>query len=81
MDTHSAFEDPILSLSLGSSVVMEFKNQDGQVIPVLLPQRSLLIMSQESRFVLYFQFAIVNIHCIICFMSQHSDNCLFFFFA
>ena len=51
MDTHSAFEDPILSLSLGSSVVMEFRNQDGLVIPVLLPQRSLLVMSGEARLV------------------------------
>ncbi|KAJ9601051.1 hypothetical protein L9F63_000786 [Diploptera punctata] len=50
VDTHSAFEDPILSLSLGSSVVMEFKNEDGLVIPILLRQRSLLIMSQESRY-------------------------------
>jgi hypothetical protein len=50
VDTHSAFEDPILSLSLGSSVVMEFRHQDGRVIPVLLPQRSLLIMSKEARY-------------------------------
>lgn len=50
MDTHSAFEDPILSLSLGSSIVMEFRHQDGRARPVLLPQRSLLIMSGEARY-------------------------------
>uniref|UniRef100_A0A2Z5U609 tRNA (carboxymethyluridine(34)-5-O)-methyltransferase n=1 Tax=Reticulitermes speratus TaxID=60591 RepID=A0A2Z5U609_9NEOP len=50
VDTHSAFEDPILSLSLGSSIVMEFRHQDGHAIPVLLPRRSLLIMSEEARY-------------------------------
>ncbi|CAG2061088.1 unnamed protein product, partial [Timema podura] len=50
VDTHSAFEDPILSLSLGTPVVMEFKYQDGQNVPVYLPQRSLLVMSGESRY-------------------------------
>jgi hypothetical protein len=50
VDTHSAFEDPILSLSLGSSIVMEFRHQDGQAVPVLLPCRSLLIMSGEARY-------------------------------
>lgn len=50
VDTHSAFEDPILSLSLGSSVVMEFRHQDGRAIPVFLPRRSLLIMSEEARY-------------------------------
>ncbi|XP_021928885.1 alkylated DNA repair protein alkB homolog 8 isoform X2 [Zootermopsis nevadensis] len=50
VDTHSAFEDPILSLSLGSSIVMEFRHQIGQMIPVLLPRRSLLIMSEEARY-------------------------------
>lgn len=50
-DTHSCFEDPIVSLSLGSSVVMEFRQPEtSQHCSVLLPQRSLLIMSGESRF-------------------------------
>ena len=48
IDTHSAFEDPILSLSLNSAVVMEFKNKE--TVCVLLPRRSLLIMSGESRY-------------------------------
>ncbi|XP_067000692.2 alkylated DNA repair protein alkB homolog 8 isoform X2 [Anabrus simplex] len=50
VDTHSAFEDAILSLSLGSSVVMDFRHKDGRHIPVLLPRRSLLVMSGEARY-------------------------------
>ncbi|XP_040169099.1 alkylated DNA repair protein alkB homolog 8 [Anopheles arabiensis] len=51
VDTHSAFDDPILSLSLGSDVVMEFKQpSSGKVVCVDLPSRSLLIMSGESRY-------------------------------
>lgn len=50
-DTHSCFEDPILSLSLGSGTVMEFRNpQSSDHLKVLLPQRSLLVMSGESRY-------------------------------
>lgn len=50
VDTHSAFLDPIISLSLGSDVVMEFKNIEGTVCFVLLPRRSMLVMSKESRY-------------------------------
>lgn len=55
-DTHSAFHDPIVSLSLLSDVVMEFRQPadingaNGKQVSVLLPRRSLLIMSQESRY-------------------------------
>lgn len=49
-DTHSAFEDPIVSLSLGSSINMDFKSIDGKHCSKLLPARSLLIMSGESRY-------------------------------
>nr|XP_022903427.1 alkylated DNA repair protein alkB homolog 8 [Onthophagus taurus] len=49
IDTHSAFEDPILSLSLGSSAVMEFKLKDKRA-NIFLPQRSLAILSGESRY-------------------------------
>lgn len=50
VDTHSAFEGPIISLSLGSDVVMEFKHDDGRSCSVLLPRRSLTIMDGESRY-------------------------------
>uniref|UniRef100_A0A182Y9F9 Fe2OG dioxygenase domain-containing protein n=1 Tax=Anopheles stephensi TaxID=30069 RepID=A0A182Y9F9_ANOST len=51
VDTHSAFDDPILSLSLGSDVVMEFKQpSSGKQVCVDLPARSLLIMGGESRY-------------------------------
>lgn len=50
-DTHSRFEDPIISLSLGSDVVMEFRQPETKTqSSVLLPRRSLLVMSGESRY-------------------------------
>ncbi|XP_065080263.1 alkylated DNA repair protein alkB homolog 8 [Ochlerotatus camptorhynchus] len=50
VDTHSAFEDPIISLSLGSDIVMDFRDTTGQHLNVDLPRRSLLVMSGESRY-------------------------------
>ncbi|KAM6157700.1 tRNA (carboxymethyluridine(34)-5-O)-methyltransferase ALKBH8 [Rhynchocyon petersi] len=50
VDTHSAFEDEIISLSLGAEIVMDFKHPDGVTIPVMLPRRSLLVMTGESRY-------------------------------
>lgn len=50
MDTHSAFEDTILSLSLGAKTVMDFKHPDGRTVAVVLPERSLLVMKGESRY-------------------------------
>ncbi|XP_032141588.1 alkylated DNA repair protein alkB homolog 8 isoform X2 [Sapajus apella] len=50
IDTHSAFEDEIISLSLGSEIVMDFKHPDGITVPVMLPRRSLLVMTGESRY-------------------------------
>lgn len=51
VDTHSAFEGPILSLSLGSQISMEFHEPvSGQHCSVFLPRRSLLIMDDESRY-------------------------------
>lgn len=49
VDTHSAFEDPLISLSLNSSIVMEFKKANKHYC-VLLPRRSLAIMSGECRY-------------------------------
>jgi len=50
IDTHSAFEDAIISLSLGSQVVMEFCHPDGREVSLVLPPCSLLIMKGESRY-------------------------------
>ncbi|XP_035011135.1 alkylated DNA repair protein alkB homolog 8 [Hippoglossus stenolepis] len=50
VDTHSAFEDTILSLSLGAKTVMEFRHPDGRLVPVVLPGQSLLVMKGESRY-------------------------------
>ncbi|KAM6946007.1 tRNA (carboxymethyluridine(34)-5-O)-methyltransferase alkbh8 [Aplochiton taeniatus] len=50
VDTHSAFQDTILSLSLGAKTVMEFRHSDGRLVAVVLPGRSLLVMKGESRY-------------------------------
>ncbi|XP_026747468.1 alkylated DNA repair protein alkB homolog 8 [Trichoplusia ni] len=50
VDKHSPFEDTILSLSLGSDVVMDWKHHSGKYIPVLIPSRSLLVMQDEARY-------------------------------
>ncbi|CAL9683877.1 unnamed protein product [Knipowitschia caucasica] len=50
VDTHSAFEDTIMSLSLGAQTVMEFRHPDGRLVAVVLPPRSLLVMKGESRY-------------------------------
>ncbi|XP_036598644.1 alkylated DNA repair protein alkB homolog 8 isoform X1 [Trichosurus vulpecula] len=50
IDTHSAFENEIISLSLGAEIVMDFKHPDGCTVSVMLPQRSLLVMTGESRY-------------------------------
>ncbi|XP_039282526.1 alkylated DNA repair protein alkB homolog 8 [Nilaparvata lugens] len=50
VDTHSAFESPIMSLSLLSDIVMEFKHADGSHYPLHLPRRSMLIMDGEARY-------------------------------
>ncbi|ODN02324.1 Alkylated DNA repair protein alkB 8 [Orchesella cincta] len=48
-DTHSCFEGPIISLSLGSDTVMDFR-QANSVSSVILPARSLLVMDGASRY-------------------------------
>ncbi|PIK47895.1 putative alkylated DNA repair protein alkB-like 8 isoform X3, partial [Apostichopus japonicus] len=50
VDTHSAFEDSIVSLSLGSMVSMEFAHPVGTQHSKVLPPRSLLVMTGESRY-------------------------------
>uniref|UniRef100_W6NRE9 tRNA (carboxymethyluridine(34)-5-O)-methyltransferase n=1 Tax=Haemonchus contortus TaxID=6289 RepID=W6NRE9_HAECO len=51
-DTHSAFEDPIVCLSMCSDVVMEFKDgaNSARICPVLLKRRSLCLIKGESRY-------------------------------
>lgn len=50
IDTKSAFDDGLLSLSLGSDTVMEFENQEKQKKLFHLPPRSLLLMSGPARY-------------------------------
>lgn len=51
-DTHSAFEEPIISLSLLSDIVMEFRDcaNSADSTNVLLPSRSLLVMCGAARY-------------------------------
>eukprot|EP01122_Echinamoeba_exundans_P007294 TRINITY_DN2205_c0_g1_i2.p1 TRINITY_DN2205_c0_g1~~TRINITY_DN2205_c0_g1_i2.p1 ORF type:complete len:631 (+),score=93.73 TRINITY_DN2205_c0_g1_i2:103-1893(+) len=49
IDTHSAFEGPIVSLSLLSNTIMEFRHPEGERVDVFVPRRSLLIMSSDAR--------------------------------
>ncbi|KAM6291258.1 tRNA (carboxymethyluridine(34)-5-O)-methyltransferase ALKBH8 isoform 2-T2 [Porphyrio hochstetteri] len=49
IDTHSAFEDEIISLSLGAEIVIDFKHPDGHTVAIMLPRCSLLVMAGESR--------------------------------
>ncbi|XP_050438702.1 alkylated DNA repair protein alkB homolog 8-like [Adelges cooleyi] len=48
IDTCGIFDGYIISLSLGSNIVMDYKN-DNDLCSVLLKSKSLLIMSGESR--------------------------------
>ncbi|KAM9247629.1 tRNA (carboxymethyluridine(34)-5-O)-methyltransferase ALKBH8 isoform 3-T5 [Leptosomus discolor] len=50
IDTHSAFENEIISLSLGAEIVMDFKHPDGRTVAIMLPRCSLLVMAGESRY-------------------------------
>ena len=56
VDNHECCDDTILSLSLGSDVVMNFASleniddDDHKVIPVNLPRRSLLVMTGRARY-------------------------------
>ncbi|CAM9176823.1 unnamed protein product [Ascophyllum nodosum] len=51
VDTHSAFEDGLASLSLGSGCVMDMRHPDGsRVKNVYLPRRSLLVMEGAARY-------------------------------
>jgi len=49
-DTHDCCTETILSLSLGSGIVMQFGGPRGEQVPIWLPARSLLVMSGEARY-------------------------------
>ncbi|KAI5633618.1 2OG-Fe(II) oxygenase superfamily domain-containing protein [Phthorimaea operculella] len=50
VDKHSPFGPTILSVSLGSSVVMDWKHHSGKYVPVVVPARSMLVMQGEARY-------------------------------
>lgn len=49
VDAHSAFTGPVLSLSLSSTAVMEFRRGDERR-GLFLPRRSLVVMAGECRY-------------------------------
>ncbi|KAK6742378.1 hypothetical protein RB195_009941 [Necator americanus] len=51
-DTHSAFEDPIICVSMCSDVVMEFKDgaNSARIAPILLKRLSLCLIKGEARY-------------------------------
>lgn len=49
VDRHSPFDNTILSLSLGSSVVMDWKHHSGKYVPLVVLARSMLVMQGEAR--------------------------------
>lgn len=50
VDRHSPFDNTILSLSLGSSVVMDWKHHSGKYVPLVVLARSMLVMQGEARY-------------------------------
>lgn len=50
VDTHSAFEDGLCSLSLGAPIVMQFRHSDGRSKQLDLPRRSLLVLTGAARY-------------------------------
>ena len=54
VDNHNCCDDTILSLSLGSDVIMNFvclDDPDHKTIAINLPPRSLMIMSEDARYI------------------------------
>lgn len=52
VDTHSAFGPELISLSLGSPIIMDFRHPQEDIhIPIYLPPRSLLVLTGEARYV------------------------------
>jgi alkylated DNA repair protein alkB family protein 8 len=50
IDTHSAFTKAIASLSLENEILMEFRHPDGRCERLMVPTRSLLVMTGASRY-------------------------------
>lgn len=49
VDTHSAFGDTLLSLSLAGPCVMVFRKEGRADVALALPPRSLLVLQGEAR--------------------------------
>jgi len=73
VDTHSAFEDEILSITLGHQVVMDFTSPQGRKVSLILPRRSALVMSGESRY-LWTHGIVPRSHDIYYIQDSNIDN-------
>ena len=70
VDTHSPFEECLVSLSLGSGTVMSFKNQKNESKHIFIPPRSLAVFTAEARYAYY--------HSIASRKLDRVDGSLFF---
>ena len=52
-DTHSPFEEIFVVLSLGSGITMSFKSFNNEERHIYLPQRALIIFTDEARYAWY----------------------------
>ena len=50
VDTHSAFDDEIVSVSLGGLVVMRMRNATDRSVDIVMPPRSALVLAGEGRY-------------------------------
>ena len=56
-DTHSPFEEVFVALSLGSGITMSFKSYTNDEKHLYIPQRGLIIFSDEARYAWYHSIA------------------------
>lgn len=56
-DTHSPFEEIFVALSLGSGITMTFKSHKNEEKHLYIPQRALIVFSDEVRYAWYHSIA------------------------
>lgn len=56
-DTHSPFEEIFVALSLGSGITMSFKSFNNEERHIYIPQRGLIVFSDEARYAWYHSIA------------------------
>jgi len=73
-DSHSCCTETLLSLSLQSGVVMDFRGPNGEQVPLWLPPRSLLVLTGPARYC--WKHGITPRHCdtVPGEILQHGDG-------